>query len=68
MVVHAEANFVGTQDVRTARLISIRSETRDFQKPRHPGEGRDPGKPASYWIPAFAGMTEDAVYGQTLIK
>jgi len=32
------------------------------QKPRHPGESRDPGNSASFWIPAFAGMTEKAVY------
>jgi len=49
-------------------LPSIRSETRVFQKPRHPGEGWDPGNSAIYWIPAFAGMTEDDVYGRTLPK
>ena len=38
-------------------LSSTRPETRVFQKPRHPGEGRDPGNSAAYWIPAFAGMT-----------
>ena len=48
------------------RLGSIRPETRVFQKSRHPGEGRDPGNSAAYWIPAFAGMTEDVVYGRTL--
>ena len=53
---------------RLPALISIRSETRVFQKPRHPGECRDPGNSAAYWIPAFAGMTEDAVYGRTLIS
>ena len=49
-------------------IISTRPETRVFQKPRHPGEGRDPGNSATYWIPAFAGMTEDAVSGWTLTK
>ena len=50
------------------RTTSIRSETRVFQKPRHPGRCRDPGDSASYWIPAFAGMTGDAVYGWALTK
>jgi len=48
------------------QLSSIRSETRVFQKPRHPGECRDPWNSAIYWIPAFAGMTGDAVYGWAL--
>ena len=35
-------------------------------KPRHPGEGRDPGNATSYWIPAFAGMTGSGVSGRSL--
>ncbi|MDB5802570.1 MAG: hypothetical protein JWL63_3509 [Rhodocyclales bacterium] len=31
----------------------------DWSKHRHPGESRDPGSEAPYWIPAFAGMTYD---------
>ena len=58
-----------TEDVVSGQtLTSIRSETRVFQQPRHPGECRDPGNSAIYWIPAFAGMTEDDVYGRTLAK
>ncbi|MEW7988418.1 MAG: hypothetical protein ACH255_20320 [Candidatus Thiodiazotropha sp.] len=40
--------------------ITDLSSTHGPPPSRHPGEGRDPGRRGSDWIPAFAGMTKIA--------